>query len=130
MKPHIIKFSIKENLKQGNLLIAEIGKEIPFDIKRIFWTHNIPDNIIRGNHAHQKTQQVLICLQGSILVNITERDGSKESFHLKEPTKGLYLPPDSWHTMTYSENAIQLVFASELYDEDDYIRDFNNYLNK
>lgn len=129
MKPHLIKFNLKENPTLGSLSIAEHLANVPFEIKRVFWTYHTPDGIIRGHHAHKATQQILIALQGEIVVKLKERDGSAQEFVLNDPNVGLFIPPTSWHTMTYRENAIQLVFASELYDENDYIRSFEDYMN-
>ncbi len=127
MKAYIIEFKKIGNLEIGNLIAVEETKEIPFTIKRSFWTYNIPNGITRGHHAHYVTEQVLICMRGRIVVEIIDRNGDKIHFELNGPNQGLYLPPDAWHTMTYFDDAIQLVMASEFYDENDYIRDFNNF---
>ncbi|TXI13466.1 MAG: WxcM-like domain-containing protein [Pedobacter sp.] len=127
--PRIITFKKTGGNEIGYLVPTEEFKEVPFSIKRTFWTYQIPNGVTRGGHAHHLTQQVLICIHGLIQVETTEKNGDKEIFVLDSPHIGLYLPPASWHTMTYSNNAIQLVLASELYDEKDYIRNFSSFIN-
>ena len=127
-KPYIIDFKKNGTSEIGILIAVEETKEIPFVIKRIFWTYDIPDNIIRGNHAHYVTEQILICIKGRIVVKTVGKNLEELTFELNNPREGLYLPPDAWHTMTYYENAIQLVLASEIYNENDYIRDFNKFI--
>lgn len=127
--PYLIDFKRLGNEEIGFLSIGENQINIPFDIKRVFWTYETPDGVKRGHHAHYKTMQVLVCIQGEIEVETMQRNGEKQTFLLTSPDKGLYLPPSSWHTMVYTKNAIQLVLASELYDSNDYIRDFNLFKN-
>ncbi len=126
--PYLIKFDSIGNDSIGFLGVAENNVNVPFDVKRIFWTYQTPNGIERGRHAHIKTKQVLICLQGNIRITTIQPDGSKKAFLLTAPNTGLYLPPTSWHTMIYQDNAIQLVLASELYDPNDYIRDFDTFI--
>lgn len=127
-KPYIIDFKKNGTPEIGLLIAVEETKDIPFVIKRIFWTYDIPDDIIRGNHAHYVTEQILICIKGRIVVKTIGKNLEELTFELNNPSEGLYLPPDAWHTMTYYENAIQLVLASEIYNENDYIRDFNKFI--
>ncbi len=108
----------------GYLSICENGKSIPFDIKRSFWSYFTPHSIVRGRHAHYETEMVLVAVAGRIVVT-TEMHGTKpEVFVLESPSIGLYLPPMCWHTMQYSHSSVQLVLASTLFDEADYIRDY------
>lgn len=74
-----------------------------------------------------KTEQVLIAVAGRILVNTELPDGTLETFVLEKPNIGIYIPPNSWHTMQYSHTAVQMVLASTFYDENDYIRDQNQF---
>lgn len=123
--PFEITFQKVGNPAEGYISIAEMAQRIPFEVKRTFWTYYTPEQIVRGRHAHFHTEQVLIAVAGRILLNTELPDGTLSSFVLEHPDKGIYLPPNCWHTMQYSHNAVQLVFASTLYDETDYIRDYS-----
>ena len=104
--------------QRGNLTVIE--KVIPFDIKRVFYIYGVDDSK-RGGHRHHKTQQAAICIKGSC--TIYNNDGQKENtFELDQPNKCLILDPQDWHTMSnFSEDAILMVFASEYFEENDYI---------
>lgn len=126
-KPHIIKFLSKGVLETGYLSIAENQKQVPFEIKRVFWAYYTPDSVVRGRHAHYETEMVLIAGAGRIVVT-TEMPGEKiEVFILEKPDQGIYLPKLCWHTMQYSHNAVQLVLASSFFNEADYIRDYEEF---
>lgn len=104
--------------KRGNLTVIE--KVIPFDIKRVFYIYGVDDSK-RGGHRHKKTVQAAVCIKGSCTIynnnNVTE-----EEFRLDKPNKCLILQPEDWHTMyDFSEDAILMVFASEYFDNNDYI---------
>ncbi|WP_303312092.1 FdtA/QdtA family cupin domain-containing protein [Hymenobacter sp. BT730] len=124
LAPHLIDFSKLGEPDIGFISVAEEGRTLPFVPKRTFWTYHTPETIVRGRHAHYKTEQVLVALSGRIIVVVERPDGELLSFRLNSPHQGVYIPPNSWHTMQYSETAIQLTFASELYDEADYIRSY------
>lgn len=102
----------------GSLTVCE--KALPFDIKRVFWIYGV-DGHKRGGHRHKKTSMAMVCLNGSCRVFVN--DGlSRNSYLLDNPDKCLILEPRDWHTMEdFSNNALLLVMASELYDEEDYI---------
>lgn len=110
----------------GYLTVSE-RKDIPFLIKRVFWTYFTPQNVIRGRHAHKKTAIVLFALTGKIVVTTETTRGVKKTFVLDRPNVGLYIPPMIWHTQRYSHTAIQLVLASHPYSENEYIRRYNDY---
>ncbi len=104
--------------KRGNLTVIE--KNIPFDIKRIFYIYGV-NNEVRGGHRHKTTWQAAICLKGKCTIynnnNVTE-----ETFHLDTPSKCLILNPEDWHQMyDFSEDAILMVLASTFFDQADYI---------
>lgn len=111
----------------GYITVLESGKYLPFTVARAFWTYYTPESIVRGRHAHYRTEQVLVALAGRIIVTTELADGTLESFRLESPETGLYVPPNVWHTMQYSHTAVQLVLASTVYDESDYIRDFAQF---
>ena len=125
-QPHIIDFGKLGEPEIGYLSIAENTK-LPFKIERVFWTYYTPESIVRGRHAHHKTEQILMAVTGRIIVTTDDGKGNIQTFVLDEPNKGVYLPPNVWHTMQYNHTAIQVVFASMSYDGEDYIRDYNQF---
>lgn len=125
--PYLVEFPKIGNSTVGYISVAEYSKNIPFEIKRVFWTYYTPEELTRGHHAHLKTEQILIATAGRINVYTELPTGEKKSFTLDKPHIGLYLPPYCWHYMEYSHTAVQLVLASELYIEEDYIRDYQKY---
>lgn len=129
--PYIIKFQNIDS-EVGTLNIFEVQKHIDFDIKRVFILNDIKEEVLRGNHAHKNTDQLLICLTGEIEVFTEMPDESIYSFILTNSKVGLFLPAEAWHYMKYRKNSIQLVCASNHYDELDYLRtkqDYKEYYN-
>ncbi len=124
--PHIIEFKKLGESSIGYISVAENGN-LPFDIKRIFWTYYTPESVVRGRHAHYKTEQIIIAATGRIIVTTETAEGEINTFVLNEPNMGVYIPPNVWHTMQYSHTAIQCVLSSTSYDEADYIRDYNSF---
>jgi dTDP-4-dehydrorhamnose 3,5-epimerase-like enzyme len=125
--PYLIHFPKLGNPSIGYISVAEQTNVLPFTVERIFWTYYTPESIVRGRHAHHKTEQILIAAAGYITVTTELADGTIQSFRLQDPHVGLYVPPHAWHTMQYSHSAVQLVLASTLYDEADYIRDHEQF---
>lgn len=126
-KPYIIEFQKIGSPSLGYLSIGENLKDIPFELKRIFWTFYTPEEVSRGRHAHFETQMILIAAAGRIVVNTEDVKGNIETFILDKPNIGLYIPKMYWHTMQYSHNAVQLVLCSTLYNEQDYIRSYEEF---
>lgn len=113
--------------ERGGLVIAEAFKEIPFEIKRVFYSFNIPDRKSRGAHAHRKCSQVLIAPSGRFTVELRDSVNVRRVV-MSDPLKGLLVPPGIWASeLDFEPNAICLVLASDLYDESDYIRSFDEY---
>lgn len=112
----------------GYLTSLEGNKNISFDIKRVYYTYDVPRDIKRGFHAHKNLEQVLICVSGSVKVKCF--DGKEEKIYsLNKPNEGLYIGPMVWREIyDYSENTVLMVLASELYNEDDYIRDYYEFI--
>jgi len=125
--PFIIQFSSIGNPTLGYLSVAEQQGDVPFEIARVYWTYFTPQNVNRGGHANIEKELVLVAVAGSITVTTEMRDGTTGCFVLDHPAKGLYIPTLCWHSMQYSHNAVQMVIASNLYTENDYIRDFYEY---
>ena len=121
---------ITSNTKKeiGYLTPIECPGEIPFEVKRIYYIYGVNNKEVRGNHAHKKLHQVLICLNGSVDIKIENHFGS-QSYTLNDPSVGLYIGPDNWREMSnFSEGTVLLVLASEKYDENDYIRDYDLFI--
>jgi hypothetical protein len=113
----------------GTISVAENSKQIPFEIKRVYYVYNLANQVaIRGKHAHKKLEQVIFCISGSFLLHLN--DGSREEeMWVFKPNTGIYLGVDLWHTMTnFSSNCILLVLASDNFDESDYIRDYDHFI--
>jgi hypothetical protein len=125
--PYIINFKKNGESTLGYISIAEEMSQIPFVIKRVFWTYYTPEEVIRGKHAHYETEMVLIAAAGIIKVKTEQIDGSIQEFILDKPDIGLLIPKMCWHTMQYSHNAVQIVIASSLYNESDYIRSYESF---
>lgn len=117
--PKIIKLQTQDSV----LTIAE-NDNLPFVVKRIFWLDNIEPGEIRGEHAHKTSQQLLICLKGSLSINLENTSHKTYSFKLSNANEALYMPPMHWGKITYSEPSTVLSVASDEYDEADYIRDY------
>lgn len=111
----------------GNITPIENSKEIPFEIKRIFYLYDIPGGEDRGAHAHKECHQFLIAASGSFEVQLD--DGYvKKTVLLNQPYRGLHIPPGIWASeVNFSSGAICLVLASHKYDESDYIRDYEEF---
>lgn len=114
----------------GHLTPIEANKDVPFDIKRIYYLTRVPENTTRGFHSHNELQQVLLCLNGSVDITVSTPFES-EKVVLNDPSKGLYIGPMVWREMSnFSPGSVLLVLASEHYTEEDYIRNYEEYLKK
>lgn len=113
---------------RGSLSVGEFGRDIPFEVKRYFLVYDVPSVEIRGEHAHLSCEQFLIAVKGS--VHVVADDGrNREQFVLDKPGVGLYLPPLTWGIQyRYSPDAVLLVLASQHYDNQDYVRDYERFL--
>jgi WxcM-like, C-terminal len=113
---------------RGNLTFVEGANHIPFDIRRVYYLYDVPGGAERGGHAHKQLRQVIVALSGSF--DIVLDDGfEKKRFHLNRPYQGLYVCSMIWREMdNFSSGAVCLVLASNLYDEDDYYRDYGEFL--
>ena len=125
--PYLINFSKFGDSEIGYISVAEQQQLVPFGIQRIFWTYYTPKSIVRGRHAHYVSEQVLIAVAGRITVLTELANGTMQTFRLEDPNVGLYVPPHAWHTMQYSNSAVQLALSSIPYNAADYIRDYNEF---
>jgi dTDP-4-dehydrorhamnose 3,5-epimerase-like enzyme len=114
--------------RAGNITIIENSLDIPFDVKRIYYLYDIPSNETRGGHAHKELYQLVIGASGSF--NIKINDGTTEqTVFLNSPDQGLLIVPGIWRDLSnFSSGSVCLVFASEFYSEEDYIRDYKEFL--
>jgi bifunctional acetyl transferase/isomerase len=113
---------------RGNLTVAEANKNIPFNIKRVYWLYDVPGGECRGGHAHKHLQQILIAVSGSFHVTL-DNGKEKQTFLLNHPYQGLLIETKTWRTLDdFSSGAVCVVLASDFYDENDYIYDYNDFL--
>ncbi len=112
---------------RGNLTFIEENKHIPFEIKRVYYLYDVPGGESRGGHAHKNLQQFIIAANGSFDV-ILDDGFERKRFYLNRSYYGLYVPPMIWRELNnFSSGSVCLVLASELYDEEDYIRDYKTF---
>jgi UDP-2-acetamido-3-amino-2,3-dideoxy-glucuronate N-acetyltransferase len=115
---------------RGALSVGDFERELPFEPKRFFTVFDVPSRETRGEHAHRRCHQFLICVHGSVRV-LTDDGVHREEFTLDSPSLGIHLPPMTWGTQyRYSRDAVLLVFASEAYDTNDYVRSYNEFLRE
>lgn len=127
-KPQLIPFGKIGSTQLGYISVAEVQQNIPFDIKRVYWTYYTPQDVIRGGHAHKELEQIIVAVSGIIVFNTEDIDGNKAEFVLDSPDKALFIPKLVWRDIKFSHSAVLLCLASELYVEDDYIRDYQQFL--
>jgi len=128
MDNNIIEFPVIGD-ERGNLVSLEQMKSIPFEMKRVYYMYDLQKDLARGFHAHKDLQQVLVCLKGSCKVLLD--DGRKKEIHyLDQPNKGLLIDKMVWHEMyNFSNDCVLMVIASGYYDEEDYIRNYQDFIN-
>lgn len=115
--------------ERGHMVVVEGLEDIPFDIKRIFYIYGSDSNVVRGQHANKKTEFVLINVAGQSKVKVLDGKGNEAVFSLNRPHTGIYLPNMVWKDMyDFSEDSVLLVLASEHYDAEEYIRDFDQFV--
>lgn len=114
---------------RGNLSFLEEENHIPFKIERTYWIYDVPGGEIRGGHSYKKNEEFIIALSGSFTLVV--HDGYKgQEFMLNRSYNGIYVPSGIWrHMENFSTNSLALVLSSTSYDANDYVRDFNEYLN-
>lgn len=115
---------------RGRLVIVEGMKDIPFEIKRIFYIYGTQKDVIRGQHANLRSEFVLINVAGTSKVKVKDGKGNEGVFSLNRPHTGIYLPNLIWKDMyDFSEDSVLLVLASEHYDAEEYIRDYDEFVD-
>lgn len=115
---------------RGNLTFLQYPHQVPFEIQRVFWTYDVPGGETRGGHAYYKQEEIIIALSGSFDVVITDQKEKERHFSLNRSYYGLYIPARTWRSMeNFSTNSLSLHLTSSIYDEADYLRDFELYKN-
>ena len=114
---------------RGQLVAIEAMKDLPFEIKRVYYIYDTLEDVRRGFHAHKCLQQILICVSGSCKIHLDDGTDTAEVL-LDKPYEGLYISNNMWREMyDFSEGAVLLVLASQHYDEADYIRNYEDFVN-
>ncbi len=117
--------------ERGHLVVVETIKDIPFEVKRVFYIYGSDKDVIRGRHANRKTEFVLINVAGTSKVKVTYPNGNECIFALNKPHTGIYIPSMVWKDMyDFSSDSVLLVLASEHYDKNEYIRDYDEYIKE
>lgn len=124
----IIKLSKHHSERRGNLSVAENSTTVPFDIRRVYYIYDVPGGVSRGSHAHKQLSQLIVAVSGSFTV-ILDDGNVRRSFFLNRPWLGLYVAPGIWRSVEdFSSGAVCMVLASHPYNEDDYIRIYDDFL--
>lgn len=124
----MIELDCHHSDRNGNISVVENNLTVPFEVKRTYYLYDVPGGESRGGHAHKDLSQLIIAASGSFTVTLD--DGNvKRTFMLNRPYQGLYVVPGIWRTLDdFSSGAVCLVLASHVYDENDYIRDYNDFI--
>ena len=115
--------------ERGILVVVEGEQDIPFEIKRVYYMYDTAQGVHRGFHAHRNLKQILICIHGTCKI-LLDNGAEKKIVPLEKPYEGLYVASSMWREMyDFSEDAVLMVLASEYYDETDYIRNYDEFLD-
>lgn len=115
--------------RKGNLTVVQNGVTVPFDIKRVYYLYDVPGGESRGSHAHRELSQLIVAASGSFRV-VLDDGTAKRAFVLNRPYQGLLVKPGIWRDLDdFSSGAVCMVLASEVYQPEDYIRDYDKFLS-
>lgn len=124
----IIELDRHHSQRKGDISVVENGETVPFDVKRIYYLYDVPGGANRGGHAHKALQQLIVAASGSFTVTLDDGH-AKRSFTLNRPYQGLMVKPGIWRNLDdFSSGSVCLVLASDLYDAEDYIRDYKEFI--
>ena len=124
----IIELDRHHSQRKGDISVVENGKEVPFDVKRIYYLYDVPGGADRGGHAHKALYQLIVAASGAFTV-VLDDGTNKKAYTLNRPYQGLLVKPGIWRTLTdFSGGSICMVLASELYSPDDYIREYEKFM--
>ena len=126
----VIKYAFQQHGdERGQLVALEEYKDIPFQIKRVYYMYDTGKGVRRGYHAHKSLEQILICIHGTCKI-LLDNGKEKKIVPLEKPYEGLYISNNIWREMfDFSPDAVLLVLASDFYNEEDYIRDYDEFLS-
>lgn len=125
----VVRLKAAGKPETGTLWAAEAGREIPFTIKRVYFMQGMAENAVRGNHAHRTLTQVIFAAAGSFALTLDD-GAAKQTVQMNDPSCGIVLGPHLWATMSeFSKDCVILVFADDYYEEDEYIRDYAEFLS-
>lgn len=126
---HVVKYMFQQHGDARGMLVAlEECRDIPFEIKRVYYLYDTEEGVRRGFHAHKSLEQILVCIHGSCKI-LLDNGHEKKVVPLERPYEGLYIANDIWREMyDFSPDAVLLVLASDFYREEDYIRDYDEFL--
>ncbi len=114
--------------KRGNLTFIEAGRHVPFEIKRVYYLYDVPGGATRAGHAHKQLHQLIIAMSGSFDITLDDGD-KKQTYHLNRSYFGLYICPMIWRDINnFSSGSVCMALASEHYDEADYYREYETFL--
>ena len=125
----MIELDKHHSIRKGNISVVQNHDTIPFDVKRIYYIFDVPGGESRGAHAHKQLSQLIVAVSGSFRVTLDDGD-VKRSFILNRPYEGLYVKPGIWRDLDdFSSGAVCMVLASDIYDKDDYIRNYKEFID-
>ena len=126
----VVKYAFQQHGDDRGMLVAlEEHKDIPFEIKRVYYMYDTKEGVCRGFHAHKNLEQILVCVSGSCKV-LLDNGSERKVISLETPYEGLYISNSMWREMyDFSEDAVLLVLASDYYKEEDYIREYDEFKN-
>lgn len=115
--------------ERGCLTVSESGKDLPFEVKRVYWIYDVPEGQERGKHANRITYQYLVAVKGCVKVTLENKEG-RHTYMLDRPDKGLLIPPLTWNELLYlSSDAVLLVLSSQPYNPETYINSYEDFLH-
>lgn len=125
----VIKYAFQQHGdERGQLVALEAFNDIPFEIKRVYYMYDTKEGVHRGFHAHKSLEQILICIHGTCKI-LLDNGFEKKIVSLEKPYEGLYISNDIWREMyDFSSDAVLMVLASDVYNENDYIRNYDEFL--
>jgi hypothetical protein len=114
--------------ERGNLTFLQFPQQVPFEVKRVFWTYGIPGGETRGGHAYKTQEEIIVALSGSFDIVISHPDGSTEKISLNRSYYGIYVPALTWrHMENFSTNALSLHISSAVYNREEYIYNYDTF---
>ena len=125
---YIVQLDNHHSDRKGNLSVVESNKNVPFEVKRLYYLYDVPGGERRGGHAHKALFQLIVAVSGSFSV-ILDDGKNKKTFMLNRPYEGLYVKPGLWRNLEdFSSGTVCLVLASDIYKAEDYIRDYREFI--